>query len=74
MFDLYLTLSVIGLFFSIIFSSSEIALLLANPLQINVWNKQKNMRFFQWSEKIIEHKHDKPITFRWAYAAFNADL
>ena len=58
MFDLYLTLSILGLFFSIIFSSSEIALLLANPLQINVWNKQKNMRFFTWAEKIITNKEE----------------
>ena len=45
MFDLYLVLSIFGLFFSIIFSSSELALLSANPLQINVWNQQKKNKF-----------------------------
>ncbi len=54
----YLLLSIIGLFFSIIFSSSEIALLSANPLQINVWNEQKEMRFFKWAEKIITNKEE----------------
>jgi len=54
----YLILSILGLFFSIIFSSSEIALLSANPLQINVWNEQKKMRFFQWAEKIITNKEE----------------
>jgi len=58
MFDLYLTLSVIGLFFSILFSSSEIALLSANPLQINVWNKQKKMQLLNWTEKILSNKEE----------------
>ena len=58
MFDLYLSLSIVGLFFSIIFSSSAIALLSANPLQINVWNKQKKMHFFKWAEKIISNKEE----------------
>ena len=62
MFDLYLTLSIVGLFFSILFSSSEIALLSANPFQINVWNKQKKLRFFNWAEKIIANKEEFLIT------------
>ena len=36
-----LFLALTGIFFSIFFSSSEIALLSANKLQINVWKKQK---------------------------------
>ena len=55
MFDLYLTLSIIGLFFSILFSSAEIALLSANPLQINVWYEQKKIRLLHWSEKILNN-------------------
>ena len=58
MFDLYLTLSIIGLFFSILFSSAEIALLSANPLQINVWCEQKKMRLLHWSEKILNNKEE----------------
>ena len=58
MFDLYLALSIVGLFFSILFSSSEIALLSANPLQINVWNKQKKMRLLNWTEKILLNKEE----------------
>jgi len=58
MFDLYLTLFIAGLFFSILFSSSEIALLSANPLQINVWNKQKKLRLLNWAEKILANKEE----------------
>ena len=36
-----LNLAIIGLIFSILFSSSEIALISANKLQIDVWIKQK---------------------------------
>ena len=56
MFDLYLVLSIFGLFFSIIFSSSELALLSANPLQINVWNQQKKINLLHWTEKILDNK------------------
>jgi len=56
MFDLYL--AIIGLFFSIIFSSAEIALLSANPLQINVWNEQKKRIFFKWAERIVSNKEE----------------
>ena len=58
MFDLYLTVSIVGLLFSIFFSSSEIALLSANPLQVNVWNKQKKLRLLTWAEKILENKEE----------------
>ena len=58
MFDLYLALSIFGLFFSIIFSSSELALLSANPLQINVWNQQKKIHLLRWSEKILDNKEE----------------
>tara|TARA_X000001036_G_C20637970_1_gene789948 strand:- start:96 stop:1319 length:1224 start_codon:yes stop_codon:yes gene_type:complete len=58
MFDLYLALSIFGLFFSIIFSSSELALLSANPLQINVWNQQKKINLLSWSEKILDNKEE----------------
>ena len=58
MFDLYLTLSIVGLFFSILFSSSELALLSANPLQINVWNEQKKIRLLKWAEKILKNKEE----------------
>jgi len=58
MFDLYLALSIFGLFFSIIFSSSELALLSANPLQINVWNQQKKINLLHWTEKILDNKEE----------------
>ena len=58
MFEYYLLLSIIGLFFSIIFSSSEIALLSANPLQINVWNEQKKIVFLKWAEKVLKNKEE----------------
>ena len=58
MFDLYLILSIAGLFFSILFSGSEIALLSANPLQINVWNKQKKLQLLNWAEKILANKEE----------------
>ena len=38
MLEIYLV--VLGLFFSILFSSSEIALISASKLQIDVWVKQ----------------------------------
>ena len=58
MFDLYLVLSIFGLFFSIIFSSSELALLSANPLQINVWNQQKKINLLHSTEKILDNKEE----------------
>ena len=45
----------LGILLSIFFSSSEIALLSANKLQINVWNKQ-NKRLAKLANSIIENK------------------
>ena len=45
----------LGILLSIFFSSSEIALLSANKLQINVWNKQ-NKRLSKLANSIIENK------------------
>ena len=45
----------LGILLSIFFSSSEIALLSANKLQINVWNKQKK-RLAKLANSIIENK------------------
>jgi len=47
--------SLIGLFFSILYSSSEIALISANPMQIKVWQKQK-MYFSSFAKKILDEK------------------
>ncbi len=45
----------LGILLSIFFSSSEIALLSANKLQINVWNKQ-NKRLAKLANSVIENK------------------
>jgi CBS domain containing-hemolysin-like protein len=55
MLDLNLTIA--GLILSIIFSGSEIALISANSLQINVWLKQK-MRLSKWAVVILENKEE----------------
>ncbi len=55
MLDLNLTIA--GLILSIIFSGSEIALISANSLQINVWLKQK-MRLSKWASSILENKEE----------------
>ena len=55
MLDLNLTIA--GLILSIIFSGSEIALISANSLQINVWLKQK-MRLSKWAATILENKEE----------------
>ena len=47
--------SLIGLFFSILYSSSEIALISANPMQIKVWQKQK-LYFSSFAKKIMDEK------------------
>ena len=52
-----LNLAIAGLILSIIFSGSEIALISANALQINVWVKQK-MRLSSWAASIIENKEE----------------
>ena len=50
-----LNLAIIGLILSIIFSSSEIALITSNKLQINVWIKQ-NYRLSTTAKKILDQK------------------
>ena len=52
-----LNLAIAGLILSIIFSGSEIALISANSLQINVWLKQK-MRLSKWAASILENKEE----------------
>ena len=47
--------SIIGLIFSILYSSSEIALISANPMQLKVWQKQK-IPFSAIATRIIEEK------------------
>jgi len=53
MFDLFFSL--LGVFFSILFSSLEIALISSNPFQIDVWSKQGG-RLSLLSQKIIKEK------------------
>ena len=50
-----LNLAILGLLLSIIFSSSEIALISANELQIDVWIKQK-YRFSNLAKRILKNK------------------
>ena len=50
-----LILSYIGLFFSILFSACEIALISANPLQIGVWIKQGST-LSEIGQRIINQK------------------
>jgi len=50
-----LFLAIIGIILSIFFSSSEIALISANKLQINVWEKQK-LRLSKTANSIINNK------------------
>ena len=50
-----LNLALLGLIFSIIYSSSEIALLSANALQLDVWEKQKK-RLAPWASSILDCK------------------
>ncbi len=50
-----INLAITGLFFSILFSSTEIALISANKLQIDVWIKQK-YRFSKLTRLIIDKK------------------
>ena len=52
---LELNLAILGLIFSILFSSSEIALISANKLQINVWVKQK-LRLSKIAERVVSDK------------------
>ena len=50
-----LNLALLGLILSIVYSSSEIALLSANALQLDVWEKQK-MRLAPWASSILDWK------------------
>ena len=50
-----LNLAIIGLILSIVFSSSEIALITSNKLQINVWIKQK-YKLSKLSKYILDKK------------------
>ena len=50
-----LNLAIIGLIFSILFSSSEIALISANKLQIDVWIKQRYV-FSKIAKNILDNK------------------
>ena len=50
-----LLLALIGILLSIFFSSSEIALISANKLQINVWEKQ-NVRLSKIANLIVDNK------------------
>ena len=50
-----LNLAIIGLILSILFSSSEIALISANKLQVDVWIKQK-YKFSYLTKYILENK------------------
>ena len=52
---LEINLAITGIFFSILFSSTEIALISANKLQIDVWIKQK-YRFSKLTRLIIYNK------------------
>ena len=55
--NLTIILAIIGLIFSILFSSSEIALISANKLQIDVWRKQR-YTFSLIAKKILNNKTD----------------
>ena len=50
-----LNLALLGLLLSIIYSSSEIVLLSANALQVDVWEKQEK-RLSRWASSILDHK------------------
>ena len=50
-----LFLSLVGLFFSILFSSLEIALISSNAYQINVWAKQGS-KISIFSQEIINNE------------------
>ena len=52
-----LNLAIIGLILSIIYSSSEIVLLSANPLQLDVWEKQKKY-LANWASSILDKKSE----------------
>ena len=54
---LELNLALLGLILSIIYSSSEITLLSANPLQLDVWEKQEKL-LSRWASSILDNKRE----------------
>ena len=52
-----LNLALLGLILSIVYSSSEIALLSANALQVDVWEKQEK-RLSRWTSAILDNKSE----------------
>ncbi len=57
MSDFLLLYSFIGIFLSMLFSAAEISLIKSNPIQINVWKKQK--RFIaNYTSKLINKKDE----------------
>jgi CBS domain containing-hemolysin-like protein len=59
MLEHYLLFSSIGIILSMLFSSAEISLIRSNPLQINVWKKQKRI-FANYASYLIKDK-DKTL-------------
>ena len=60
MSDFLLLYSLIGIFLSVLFSAAEISLIKSNPIQINVWKKQK--RFVaNYTSKLIDKKDETLI-------------
>ena len=54
---LEINLALLGLILSIIYSSSEITLLSANPLQLDVWEKQEKL-LSRWASSILDNKRE----------------
>ena len=52
-----LNLALLGIILSIVYSSSEIVLLSANPLQLDVWEKQEK-RLSRWASSILDEKRE----------------
>ena len=52
-----INLALLGLFLSIVYSSSEIALLSASSLQVDVWEKQ-GKRLSKWASSILDQKSE----------------
>ena len=60
MSEFLLLYSLIGIFLSVLFSAAEISLIKSNPIQINVWKKQK--RFVaEYTSKLIDKKDETLI-------------
>ncbi len=52
---LLILVSLIGILLSMLFSAAEISLIRSNPLQINVWKKQKKL-VANYTSNLIEHQ------------------